>query len=81
MTNTRVENFTAAGGASKISNLTDSTGEDNAATYDLSSGLAYPNIGPAVLTGVTNGNGDLGDPVWLHYELNQSSSDHIEYMS
>ena len=81
LTDTRVENFTAAGGASKISNLTDSTGEDNAATYDLSSGLTYPTIGSAVQPGGTNGNGTLGDPVWLHYELKQSSSDPIEYMS
>ena len=81
LTDTRVENFTADGGASKFSNLTDSTGEDNAATYDLSSGLAYPTILPSVQPGGVNGNGTLGDPVWLHYELRQSSSDPIEYMS
>ena len=76
---TPVGSFTTGGVASKSANITDSTGESNAATFNLSSGLCYPTISSSNLPG--NTNGALGDPVWVHFELKQSTTDPITMAS
>jgi len=77
VSNTAATSFTVGGGASKSTAITDATGGTNAATFDLGAGIAYPVISTANMPGGSNNSGEAGDPLWLHFDLKQSSADHM----
>ena len=81
VSDTAVRSFTTGGGASKTADISDGTGGENAATFNLASGLVYPAIFTGSMPGGVNNDGSAGDPLWLHFDLKKSASNPIGTVS